>query len=104
MYTRVATFSFKSNHLDEALAVTRETINPALEKIDGVRLMVVTIDRERAKGSATTIYESREKADQAQEVISHIWGVLEAHLLEPPDIREREVVFGSIDGALLVED
>ncbi len=93
MFTRVARFKLKPEHTHEAMVVTHETIKPALEKIDGVRLMVVTIDRDLGHGSATTIYDSRESAGRAQEILDHIWGFLSVHLQEPPEISEQEMVF-----------
>ncbi len=92
MYTRVAKFKLKKSNLKEARITTDETIRPAIEKMDGIRLLLVTIDPDSNEGTAIAVYHNRESAGEAQEIIKHIWGTLSPYLTGPPEISEQETV------------
>ena len=104
MFTRIVKFRIIPSKTHEALAITHETIKPALEKIEGVKMMVITIDRESGLGSATTIYDSRENAGLAQEIADHVWGFLSIYLIEPPQVSEQDIIFWMQDGNILVSE
>lgn len=96
MYARVTTFQVEPEKLDEALAVTQDTIIPAMKEQQGFNGVLTLLDRPAGKAKSITLWETEAdlKAGESSGYYQQQVGKLASFVTAPPT---REVYEVTID-------